>query len=147
MKNMLSKKMLLTFTCFLLSSLLIFTFATRQEAENTALASAVALSAYGFDFRDYYELGVLDRNRSSTFARTLYRGTEYALVAGGCNYTRDIDLYIYDRDWNLIRADESTSQSAGISFLARYTGTYYIRVKMYSATSDGVHWCLVYGYR
>lgn len=142
-----SKKIITTVLCFAISTALTSLFATRQEAENAALAAAYALSAYGFDFSNHYELGILDRGRSTTFSRTLYRGTEYVLVAGGCNYTRDIDLYIYDRNGYLINSDEDSRQTAVVNFRAGYTGTYYIKVKMYSATSDGVHWCLVYGYR
>jgi hypothetical protein len=121
--------------------------ATREGARRAVRSAVVALSSYGFDYRDSYDLGVLDRGQSYTMARTLYRGNEYALLAGGCEYTRDIDLYVYDRNWNLISYDRDSDKVALANFNASYSGTYYVRVKMYRATSDDVHWSLVYGYR
>ncbi|WP_282775567.1 hypothetical protein [Phaeodactylibacter xiamenensis] len=121
--------------------------ATREGARRAVRGAVIALSSYGFDYRDSYDLGVLDRGQSYTMARTLYRGNEYALLAGGCEYTRDIDVYVYDRNWNLISYDSDYDQVALANFDASYSGTYYVRVKMYSATSDDVHWSLVYGYR
>lgn len=121
--------------------------ATREGARRAVRSAVVALASYGFDYRDSYDLGVLDRGQSYTMARTLYRGNEYALLAGGCEYTRDIDVYVYDRNWNLISYDRDADKVALANFNASYSGTYYVRVKMYRATSDDVHWSLVYGYR
>lgn len=142
-----AKKIISILICFFLSISITQIFATRDEAESAALATAFLLAASGFDFSDHYELGILNRGRATTFARTLYRGTEYALVTGGCESANDIDLYVYDRNGNLIYSDNDSSKTAVVNFRPNYTGTYYIKVKMYSASSDGVHWCLVYGYR
>ncbi|MEM7656423.1 MAG: hypothetical protein AAF399_09875 [Bacteroidota bacterium] len=121
--------------------------ATLEEAKRAASKIYYQLLSLGFNVRDTYTTGTLDNGESTTFSRTFYSGNDYALVVGGCNYSRDIDVYIYDRYWNLIDKDTDTDQVAVATFTAWYTGTYYIKVRMYDATNDGVHWALQYAYR
>ncbi len=122
-------------------------YATRDEARRAANRAAISLSIYGFDYRSNYEIGRLDRGQSVTMARTLYRGNEYALTVGGDASARDIDIYVYDRNWNIVAYDEEYGDVAIGNFNAYYTGTYFIRVKMYSASRNNAYWCMVYGYR
>lgn len=122
-------------------------YATLDEAKRAASKIYYQLLSLGFNVRDSYSTGTLDDGESTTFSRTFYSGNDYALVVGGCNYSRDIDVYIYDRYWNLIDKDTDTDQVAVTTFTAWYTGTYYIKIRMYDATSDGVHWALQYAYR
>lgn len=121
--------------------------ATLDEAKRAASKIYYQLLALGFNVRDTYTTGTLDNGESTTFSRTFYSGNDYALVVGGCSYARDIDVYIYDRYWNLIDKDTDTDQVAVATFTAWYTGTYYIKIRMYDATNDGVHWALQYAYR
>jgi len=123
------------------------TNATKPEARAEARAAKSILENYGYSVRSYFSEGVLDKGDYETFSRTFYRGVDYALVVGGCTYTNDIDIYVYDKYGDLVASDNSTKQYAITAFSANYTGTYYIKIKMYDSTSDGVHWALQYGYK
>ena len=148
--NRIAKIALITFTACTLVGMSLFpkmSYATLEEAKRAASKIYYQLLSLGFNVRDSYSSGTLDDGESTTFSRTFYSGNDYALVVGGCNYARDIDVYIYDRYWNLIDKDTDTEQVAVATFTAWYTGTYYIKIRMYDATSDGVHWALQYAYR
>lgn len=137
--------------CFLVLAAMSITgskiHATEAGAKAEAQRIANALSSWGWDFRSYYSWGTLDEGESSVFKKTFYSGNEYVLVAGGCEYASDVDLEIYDGNYNLIGKDSNAGKAAAVTFSPSWTGEYYIKVKMYDATSTGVHWVLQYGYR
>lgn len=119
------------------------------EDEAKAIAEKVRqeLKKFGFQVRDTYYSGMLDNGESTVFSRTFYQDNEYVLVVSSCNYTKDVDLYVFDEDGSLIDHDSDAASSAVNTFKAEYTGTYYIKVVMYDATRDNVHWAFQYGYR
>jgi hypothetical protein len=121
--------------------------ASQPEADEEAEAIAPLLRSYGYDVHPYYSRGMLNRGQSTTLSRTFYAGNEYALVVGGCSYTRDIDIYVYDKYWNLIASDKGAAKHGVVNFDVYQTGTFHIKIKMYDATSDGVHWAMLYAYK
>lgn len=146
-------KYLKTAICFVLISALQLMSqkgkATEAQAEAEADAIAYVLKhEYGWDIKSYYSHGSLREGERASFSKTFYSGVEYALVAGGCDYARDIDIEIYDENYNLIEKDTDTGKNALVTFTPRWSGTFHIKVKMYDASATGlVHWVLQYGYR
>jgi len=147
MKNQASA---LTSIISLLLVIMIFTpstsWATLEEAKETARRIYKLLIIEGFEVLDYYSYGELDIGESTVFKRQFYRGNTYALIVAGCNYTEDIDIYLYDDDGDLIDKDKKPAQAGFVIFSPRYSGNYYIKIVMYDATSNNVHWVLQYAY-
>lgn len=131
----------------LFSGTILLALATEEEAKAAAQKVREQLKELGFQVRDTYLTGVLDNGESTVFSRTFYQDNEYVLVVSGCNFTRDIDLYVFDDDGHLIDQDSDAAPTAVNTFKASYTGTYYIKLVMYDASSDNVHWAFQYGYR
>ena len=100
---------------------------------------------YGFTPRNTYTYGKMYKGQSDSFKRKFYSGNSYVLGVLGDDNATDIDIYIYDYNFNLIKKDTKIDKLAAISFRPRYTGNYYIKVKMYDAYSSSC-WTLVTGY-
>jgi hypothetical protein len=69
--------------------------------------------------------------------RTLFRGNNYALVAAGDSRVIDVDLKIYDENWNLVDSDTDNSSIAIVTFRPKWTGTFHIRTIYYSGRGVG----------
>ncbi len=126
---------------------MLLVWATEEEAKAAAQKVREQLKELGFQVRDTYLVGMLDNSESTVFSRTFYQDNEYVLVVSGCSRTKDIDLYVFDDDGHLIDQDSDAAPTAVNTFTANYTGTYYIKLVMYDATSDNVYWAFQYGYR
>lgn len=122
--------------------------ATEEQAEYAAKRVARALEIeYGITVGSYYWHGALYEGQSDYVSKTFYKGTQYILVAAGCNYAEDIDIEVYDEYYNLIAEDDDSDQAAAVTFTPRWTGEFHIKVTMYDASSTArVHWVLLYGY-
>ncbi len=134
-------------TVFLLGSLML-AIATEEQAREAAAQAREQLRDLGFQVRNTYRTGALDRGNSTVFTRTFYQDNEYVLVVTGCAYARDIDVFVFDDDGSLIAQDSKSSPTSVATFQANYTGKYFIKVVMYDATSaQNVHYAFQYGYR
>ena len=69
--------------------------------------------------------------------RTFYRGNDYALVATGDNRVLDVDLKVYDENWNLIDSDTDETNLALVRFTPKWTGAFHIRTIYYSGRGVG----------
>ena len=121
--------------------------ATRSVARDTARRAWTALKRHGYRPSSEFQTGLLRRGGKKVVRMTLYRGTEYAFVAGGCADAHDVDVHLYDSNWRLIKRDEDRRPAAAVTFRPRYTGTYNVVVHMYDSTRDGAHYILLPGYR
>ncbi len=121
--------------------------ATRDGARESAMKAAISLKALGFDFRDEFSLGLLEEGDKAVVRTTLLRGNDYALVAGGCSDAMDVDIQVYDEDWDLVEQDRDSEDVAVVQVSPRFTGEYYVVVRMYSTRGDAAHWVLVTGYK
>ena len=65
---------------------------------------------------------------------TLYRGNLYKIVGAGDSYTRDLDIYLYDENDHLIDKDSQTDALPIVEVTPEWTGTFYIKVKMYKGS-------------
>ena len=120
--------------------------ASKQQARQTALAAAKALSKHGYQYRDEYYTGLLKLGAKKVLRMTLMRGNRYVLVAGGCRDAHDIDVLLYDEHWNLISKDNSNSPFAVARVQPKWTGTFYAVVRLFRATPNGAHYVLLTGY-
>lgn len=119
-----------------------------DEARKTAARAAYLLrDRYGYTVRDDLAVDYLAEGASTVLTTTLYTGNHYVLVAGGDSRTRDIDVFVYDENNNLVAQDDGASDVAFVEVTPRWTGTYYVKVHLYDADGEGAHWALVYGYR
>jgi hypothetical protein len=101
----------------------------------------------GWLVRDSFTFGKLARGESTTIRCTFYAGNSYRLVAGGCEDARDVDVAVYDENGNLIDSDRDSSSLAVADFHPKWSGTFFVKVKMYDSTPDGAHFVLQYAYR
>lgn len=69
--------------------------------------------------------------------RTFYRGNTYALVGVGDSRVSDLDLKVYDENWNLIDSDEDSTAVAVVSFTPRWTGVFHVRTIYYRGAPVG----------
>ena len=64
----------------------------------------------------------LDEDQVLQVDRTLYDGLQYVFVAFGDDDAQDVDLYVYDEDWNLISRDNDSSSTAVVKVTPAWTG-------------------------
>lgn len=102
-----------------------------DEAEDKAYGAALLLSAAGYTLKGM-EGTTLSQSGYKTYSAYLYSGNQYAAIGAGENNIRDLDVQIYDRNWNLIASDNDSSNVSIVEFAPPRTGKYYIRTKMYS---------------
>jgi hypothetical protein len=69
--------------------------------------------------------------------RTFYRNVDYALVTGGDSRVNDVDLRVYDENWNLIGEDTDSSSVAIVRFTPKWTGLFHVRVTYYAGAQTG----------
>ncbi|SEH04454.1 Uncharacterised protein [Candidatus Venteria ishoeyi] len=63
---------------------------------------------------------------------TLYKGYDYVIIGAGDSSVKDLDLKIYDGNWNLVNQDSKTDNIPIIKASPRWTGRFHIKVKMYN---------------
>jgi len=126
----------------------LYLLATEEEAKAVAQQIAYALAErFGLTVRSTYRYGFLNEGQSSYVTTTLYQGTTYYLVAGGCSKAYDVDIIVYDENYNLIERDNDARQVAVARVTPRWTGTFHIKIQMYSCSDEGAHWVLLYAYK
>ena len=69
--------------------------------------------------------------------RTFYRGNTYVLAATGDSRVSDVDIKVYDENWNVIDSDEDSSNVALVSFTPSWTGVFHVRTINYSGQGTG----------
>lgn len=107
-------------------------FASEEGAVANAARAAVALDLTGDYVLRGFGTGILREGTGTTLETTLYRGTSYTIIAGGCEDALDVDVRVYDQNWNLVDEDNDTDAIAVVTFVPRWTGTFYIKVIMHS---------------
>jgi len=108
-------------------------YADFATAKTKAVIVAIKLQESGFTLKggDGQYLG---NKRHKTYSAYLYAGNTYAIIGVGDENVNDLDVRIYDRDWNLIANDSDSSAISAVKFYVGRSGTYYIKTKMYSGS-------------
>ena len=121
--------------------------ATTAEAKNRATRIANALKKQNIQFRDKYWHGLLRYKASTTIKTTLKAGTQYVLVGGGCSDARDIDIVVYDENWNEVGRDTKVDAVPVVRVKPKWSGTFHVKVQMSNSTRNGAHYALIIGYK
>lgn len=87
---------------------------------------------YGVDCRDRARGERLSEGQNYTYSTTLYEGNTYYVFAAGDYSVDDLDIILYDENWNEIDKDTQTDALPIVEVSPRWSGTFYVRVKMYS---------------
>ena len=121
--------------------------ATTAQAKARAHRIASALKSKGISFRDKYWHGLLRYKGSTTIKTKLSANTQYILVGGGCHDAYDVDIMVYDQNWNLIGRDTKVDATPIVRVTPKWSGTFYIKVKLARSTRNGAHYALIVGYK
>ena len=121
--------------------------ASHAGAERNAALLFDALRDRGWNVRDSFTWGFLQRSDSTVIRTTLHSGNTYKIVAAGCEDAYDVDVAVYDENGNLIDSDHDTSPVAVADITPKWSGTFYIKVTMYNSTPGGAHYIVQYAYR
>lgn len=104
--------------------------ATEQSLEKLIKFNAV-LSAKGYSCRDSVEGRYLAKNQSYTVNTTLYEENTYTLVAAGNVHVKDIDIVVYDENYNAVIRDTDDDPNPVVLFSPKWSGKFHIKVTMY----------------
>lgn len=121
--------------------------ATTSQAKARAYRIASALKQQGISFRNNYWHGLLRYKASTTIKTTLKANTEYVLVGGGCADAYDVDITVYDQNWNVVGRDTKVDAVPVVRVRPKWSGTFYIKVHLASSTRNGAHYALIVGYK
>jgi len=75
----------------------------------------------------------LKKGKYGTYKAFLYRGNSYFILGTGEKSVKDLDVQVYDKQWNIV-AEDYRSEGAlyTVKFKVKKTGIYYIRTNMYA---------------
>lgn len=121
--------------------------ATTAQAKARAYRIASALKKQGINFRNNYWHGLLRYKGSTTIKTTLKANTQYVLVGGGCSDAYDVDIAVYDENWNLVGRDTKVDAVPVVKVRPKWSGTFYIKVTLARSTRNGAHYALIVGYK
>lgn len=63
--------------------------------------------------------------------RMFYKGNTYKLVACGDDDAEDVDIEVYDENWNLIAEDDDIDSAAVVQFSPAWSGIFHIVTTYY----------------
>ncbi|MBI4225478.1 MAG: hypothetical protein HY617_04115 [Candidatus Sungbacteria bacterium] len=119
--------------------------ATKEQANDSAEAIAVALKVLGYQFVTKDD-GFLKPGGIIEIYATLETGKVYTIVAGGCDDAYDIDIAVFDENNYFIGKDTTTKPLAIVPHIApRWTGMFKIIINMHRSTPDGAHYVVMIG--
>ena len=107
------------------------------EQINRQLASAAVL-LYGNDYRVTHEptISTLRDRGKLLISVNLRSGVEYGLVGVCDSDCADVDLKLYDENYNLVDADTRSDDMPVVTVSPRWSGQYYIEVDMETCRTD-----------
>lgn len=124
--------------CLIVLTFFVSLFLTTTNLEGQDSVSMRKLSAMvvllefkGYEPRDRAQGKYLTEDDYYVIKTTLYRGNSYVIVGAGDNYTRDLDIYLYDENENFIDKDVQEDALPVVNVTPKWTGTFYIKVKMH----------------
>ena len=135
MKNW-SKKKIVAILCVALSLFVSGIVIASDEESVYRLAAAVAqiMARTDYDVRDNVQGRCLRQGGTYTFRTTLFSGYEYVLIGAGDSSVRDLDLILYDENWHQVDRDSKADNVPIVTVSPRWSGTFYVKIKMYSGS-------------
>jgi len=70
----------------------------------------------------------IGQGATKNYLVTLYKGNEYQIRTCGDDKVKNLDLYLYDVNGNVVKHDETTDREPTLAFKPDATATYYIVV-------------------
>ena len=115
-----------------------------HASEDTAVARAAMLwvaviEPRGYDTLRNEDSDVLAQGQTMTYTVTLYRGVSYVLFAAGDENIRDLDIFLYDENGNLIDRDTSNDNIPVVSVTPKWTGSFKLNVRNYAGRRGWYH--------
>jgi len=102
-----------------------------KEAKEQAKKSMKNVKSAGYHFISNRGT-LLKQGKYKTFKLLLYKGNTYIIIGTGDNSVKDIDVQVYDKDWNIVKEDYSASGPLyAVQIKPQQTGVYYVRTSMY----------------
>jgi len=108
-------------------------YADRSTAAAKAIIVGAALEQDGYTVKDIPGR-YLEQGHYRTYNRYLYSGNCYAIVGVGDENVNDLDVIVWDRNWNYVVQDSDSSNVSAVTVCPNRSGTYHIRTKMYSGS-------------
>jgi hypothetical protein len=98
-------------------------YADPAKAEDDCYSMAVHYTQRGFAMSPTNTSGVATAGFVVKVMIPITKGLDYVILVGRDKFAKDVDLYVYDEDGQLILDDRRTDTRAGVKFRASYTGT------------------------
>ncbi len=121
-------------TCLTILTTPIASYASDAESMRKLrlLVRSMKLQIRGIECRNKARGNYLSQGNSYRVTTTLYSNFSYFIAGAGDSSVRDLDIVVYDQNFNKLRKDIKTDSTPIVSFSPRWSGTFYIKVKMYS---------------
>ena len=110
------------------------------------------LNDRGYEFREgdadvgVYDIALVEEGSYVAFERMFYSGNLYFVLASGDNDIRDLDIFVYDSNGDLIAYDNEIDRDASVLLDDLPTGRYTIVVELYdgAASTSWVGWTVLW---
>lgn len=108
--------------------------AGESDAQACLDALVTNASAEGYRLRNT-DSELLQPSESHGYSVVLTQGREYLIFACGDAATRDLDIYLFDENDELVYQDRGRDAQPIVTVTPEWTGTYLVAVKLYEADS------------
>ena len=111
-----------------------FSVSASDEQSMDRLRDIARYVQYEFDVdcRDKARGERLNKGETYTYSTTLYEGNDYYIFAAGDYNVDDLDITLYDENWNEIDKDTQTDALPIVEVTPKWSGKFYVEVKMYA---------------
>ncbi len=136
----------------MISTLLALAFvgaasADELEAETCLRAKVWDGYAEGWGIRTM-TTSALQNGQTKNYLVTLYKGNEYQIRTCADANVKNLDVYLYDLNGNVVKRDETTDREPWFGYTPTDTGTYYVvlhaRELVAATTPAGVAMAVTY---
>jgi hypothetical protein len=135
--------LLISSGCIALLAFAPLVHADPAKAEDDCYSMAVHYTQRGFAMSPTNTSGVATAGFVVKVMIPITKGLDYVILVGRDKFAKDVDLYVYDEDGQLVLDDRRTDTRAGVKFRASYTGTVEAFVHMARAQGLAAYALLV----
>ena len=106
----------------------------------------------GFMLRQDTWSGSLPQGETKPIAHQFFKGNEYHLYVRTDVKGAEVSIHIYDGDGNLAEARSWQKETldgsfSGAEIVPKYTGRYYLIVKVDQSSEPSTNWAMAYAYK
>ena len=114
-----------------------FALATKKQAIDRASTAAAIVESHGYTCRREIEMMELEHGESFLIRTTFYEGHVYAVIGAGDNGIRDLDLELYDSNFNLLDKDDDVNPVPVVEGWAVRRGQARVNLKVVAYSGSG----------